>query len=116
MEYNSEDEGKIDELQAIEQTINSFLIQKQTFQVEMSEIENAVREVNNAKDGEVFRITSGIMVKKNKNELIKELEEKKQSLSLKINAIEKQEEILKKKSLSLRQSLSSALEKSKNNQ
>ena len=65
-------------------------MQKQSFQIELSETMTAIEEVTNSK-GDVFKVIGQVMVKSNKDSLKKELSEKKDLLSLRMNAIEKQE-------------------------
>ena len=81
---------KIRELQELEQRSQQTLMQKQSFQIELNEISNALDELQKTGD-EVYKILSGIMVKSEKQEILKELEEKKKINDLKINSISKQE-------------------------
>ena len=73
---DSESHKKIEELQMIEAQLQSFLAQRQTIQVELNEIDNAIEELKNS-DDEVYKVISGVMLKSNKSKLEKELEEKK---------------------------------------
>ena len=101
MELSKEIQQKIQELQILEQHLQGFLAQKQAFQLELNEATNALDELKKTKD-EVYKILSGIMLKAMKEDLIKELEEKKKLLELRINSIEKQELLLEKKSNELK--------------
>lgn len=93
--------NKIQELQMIEQNLQNILYQKQSFQSEVNEISNALDELKSTKE-DPYKIISGIMLKADKNELIKELEEKLRTSKLKVDSVEKQEKILSKKSAELR--------------
>lgn len=90
MEFDQETGKKIQELQVLEQNFQALLMQKQSFQIELSETMTAIEEVTNSK-GDVFKVIGQVMVKSNKDSLKKELSEKKDLLSLRMNAIEKQE-------------------------
>ncbi len=106
------DSEKLQELQLLEQHLHSFIVQKQSSQVELNEVENAFNEIKNSPH-EMYKIVGNIMVKANGEELKKELDEKKRILSLRISSIERQEKIIEKKSLELRKELTSSIEKDK---
>lgn len=90
MEIDEETNQKIQNLQLMEQGFQSLLVQKQTFQIELNEINNAVEEIGKAK-GDVFKIIGQIMLKADKNELKKDLLEKKSVLEVRLKSIDKQE-------------------------
>lgn len=93
MKINKETQEKIDKLQLIEQNLQNILIQKQTFQAQLLEIENALKELTNKK--EAYKIIGAIMVSSKKEDLEKELNQKKEILDLRLKNIEKQEEKIK---------------------
>ena len=80
----------IEELQILEQHLQSFLAQKQIIQVELQEISNAINELAKTKD-DVYKVLGAMMIKTDKDSLSKELEEKKKLAQLRINSIEKQQ-------------------------
>lgn len=108
MDIDSNMQKKIEELQIFERNMQNFLAQKQTIQIEFNETLNAVSEVKKAKD-EVYRIVGGIMLRTEKEGLLKELEEKKKILELRISSIEKQERILEENAEKLRQEITKSL-------
>ena len=80
---------KVAQLQMAEQRLQNFLMQKQNFQGQLLEIENALTE---AKDSEeVYRIFGQIMIKADKDKLKKELKDKKDLLDKRISEVDKQE-------------------------
>ena len=97
------DQEKIQEMQILEQRIQNLLLQKQSFQIELSETEGALGEIQNSE--EVFKIVGNIMLKSDKNSVNNELSEKKKLLELRINSIEKQEDAMEKKAETLRTEL-----------
>lgn len=99
---------KVEALQNIESTLHNFLHQKQSFQVELNEVENALSELSDSNE-EVYRILSGIMLKVSKEKTVSELEEKKRLLEMRIDSIEKQEKLLQSKSSELRESIDKSL-------
>jgi len=87
---------KIEEMKVIEMHLHNLLAQKQSIQIELNEIENALGEVTRAKD-EMYKVVSGVMLKSDKKTIEKELSGKKKILEMKVDAIEKQEDLLEKK-------------------
>ena len=94
---------KIQEMQIMEQRLNNMILQKQSFQMELSEAEGALSEIENSDD--VFKIIGNIMIKSDKNSVKKELSEKREVLSMRIKAIEKQEDVVSEKVEALRDDL-----------
>ncbi len=80
---------KVAQLQMAEQRLQNFLMQKQNFQGQLLEIENALTEAKDAE--EVYRIFGQIMIKADKDKLNKELGDKKDLLDKRISEIDKQE-------------------------
>ena len=95
---------KIQELQILEQNLVNIVFQKQTFQVELSEIQQAIKEINDSKE-DVFKIIGPIMVKTERKKIKQELEDKEKMFSLRIKAIDKQEKAIAEKSEILRQEI-----------
>ena len=93
---DSDISAKIEEMKVIEMHLHNLLAQKQSVQVELNEIDNAIDEVARAKD-EMYRVVSGVMIKSDKKTIEKELSDKKKVLEMKVDAIEKQENLLEKK-------------------
>ncbi|OYT41943.1 prefoldin subunit beta [Candidatus Pacearchaeota archaeon ex4484_26] len=97
-------EEKVKELQLIEQNLNNLVFQKQTFQLELNEVESANQALNEA-DGDVFKIVGNVMIKSEKEKLKKELDEKKELINLRVKNIEKQEKALRSRVEELRKSI-----------
>jgi len=87
---NKESEKKIQQLQLIEQNLHSIINQKQTFQMQLSENENALEELEKTKK-DVYKIIGTIMVNSDKEDVKNELKEQKEILDLRIKTLEKQE-------------------------
>ena len=89
-------ERKIQEMQILEQNLQSLLFQKQAFQMELSETQSALSVIE--KSGEdVFKIIGQLMIKTEKGKVREELENKKKLLDLRTKSIEKQETSLAEK-------------------
>ncbi|MCP3682913.1 MAG: prefoldin subunit beta [bacterium] len=89
MTGKKETEQKIQQLQMMEQSLQNLLMQKQGFHMQLSEIDSAIKELQNTTDA--YKIVGSIMVSAKKEELVKELTTKKETTELRVKAIEKQE-------------------------
>lgn len=107
-----ETQNKIQELQVLEQNLQNFMLQKQTFQAQLSEIENALNELSKTKK-QTYKIIGPIMVSSSKEELEADLNNKKDILNLRIKNLEKQENLLREKATKLQSEVIKNLEKKK---
>ncbi len=96
-------------LQLMEQSLQQFLLQKQTFQAQLMEIESALNELS--KTDKAYKIVGNIMVSSNKDELKKDLESKKEIISLRIKNLEKQEEKIKENASKLQEEIIKGMKK-----
>ena len=90
------DQEKFQEMQILEQNLQSLLMQKQAFQFELGETESAIEELSKTKD-DVYKLTGQILIKADKDQLKEELAQKKKIIELRVSSIDKQEEIFVKK-------------------
>jgi len=74
-------------------------MQKQQFQIQLIEIESALKELE--KTDSAYKIVGNIMVLSKKDELSKDLESKKEITALRIKTLEKQEADIKEKTTRL---------------
>lgn len=84
---------KIQEIQFLEQNLQNFLLQKQSFQMELSETKSALKEIEGSGD-KVFKIIGQLMIQTDKEKMKKELKDKEKFLDLRLKTIEKQENSL----------------------
>ncbi len=82
------------EYETLQQQLRSILIQKEALQIQIAEIENALEEIKNVKDEEIYKVVGSIMVKKKKEEVQKELEENKEDFELRVKSLENVEKNL----------------------
>ncbi len=90
---------KIQQLQMFEQSLQSLLQQKQTMQVQLAEVESALKEIQ-GKDS-AYKIIGNIMVATPTPEIVTELESKKELVELRIGTLDKQEADVKEKAEAL---------------
>lgn len=104
---NPESNKAIQELQHIEHALQHLSMQKQNSQVELNELDNALTEIKASKE-DVYRVLAGIMVKADKVALEKELEERKNVLNIRVQALEKQEKQTDEKAQKLKETVTKA--------
>lgn len=85
-----EDTQKLQEIQILEQNIQNIMMQKQSFEFELSETQSALKEIENSGD-EVYKIIGQLMVKSDKEKIKEELSNKEKLVELRISSLEKQE-------------------------
>ncbi|MBI2558623.1 prefoldin subunit beta [Candidatus Woesearchaeota archaeon] len=109
MDVSKETEQKISQLQMFEQSLQSFLGQKQQFQVQLVEIESALNELNNT--DKAYKIVGNIMVESDKDELKADLSSKKEMLELRIKTMDKQEAQVREKASKLQSEILKKIKK-----
>jgi len=105
---DSQVQEKIGQIQLIQQNLDNFSMQRQQFQLQLSEIESALSEIDNSKN--TYKIIGNIMVHADNAKLKKDLEEKKEMLGIRISTIEKQEDKLKVKAEEIQHEVMRSLE------
>ena len=109
MELGKEELGK---LQLLEQRLQVVLTQKQNFQAQLLELENALKEMKQGKD-KVYRIIGNIMIASERDELTKSLNSRNEILNLRIKNLEKQEVALKEEAEDLQKVVLNGLKNEK---
>jgi len=100
---------KIQELQLLRQNLQALIMEEQLLRQNLNEIEEALSEIE-VSEGKLFKLIGEVFVEKNKDDLINELNSKKEILEIKIESIEKQKEKMKEKIESLQKKLESITE------
>lgn len=96
-----------EEFQFYQQQLQTILIQKESLKLQVAEIEGALEELGKTEQQQAFKIVGNVMVKKNVEELKKELQETKEEAELRIKSLEKTEERIMNKLKELQSSLKS---------
>jgi len=105
-------ENKIQEMQILEQNLQNLLMQKQAFQMELSETDAALSEIEKS-DDDVFKIIGQLMIKTDKSKVKNELENKKKILDMRIKNFNNQESALSEKADKLREEIMKDTNKNK---
>ena len=99
---DEETAGKLQEMAILEQSVQNLSLQKQSLQFEINEMLSALEELGKSSEKEAFKIVGQIMVKSKKEDLEKELNERKDMAELRVKSIGKQEQSLRERLLSMR--------------
>jgi len=79
--------------QQLQQSLQSILVQKQQVELEQTEVEQALTELQKlGDDAVVYKATGSLMVKAEKPRLTTELAERKELLAARVSILAKQEE------------------------
>lgn len=83
-------------LNQLQQNLQAILMQKQQVEIEMVELDKALEELKKAAaDDTVYKSAGSVLIRANKDDVIKELEEKKELANTRIMVLSKQEARLK---------------------
>ncbi len=97
-------EQGIAQLQMFEMNLKNLAMQRQNFQMHITETETALEELEKTNNNP-FKIVGGIMIESTKDELKKELTSRKEIVELRIKNLEKQENQLKERADLLQKSV-----------
>jgi len=83
-------------LQQLQQTLQTVLAQKQQVELELTEIEQALSELQKtADDTVIYKAVGSLLVKSEKTEVTTDLNERKELLNVRVQVLGKQEERLR---------------------
>lgn len=99
VEVSKDLQEKINKLSMMEQSLQSFLGQKQTFQAQLIEIDSALEELD--KTDKAYKIVGNVMIASDSEELKKDLKQKKETTELRIRTIDNQEAKMREKTSKL---------------
>ena len=74
--------------------LGNISVQKQQLQIQATSIQQSLDELGKTKEKTVFKAVGNILINANTTEVKKELEDKKESLDLRLKSVEKQEQSL----------------------
>ena len=83
-------------LQQLQQTLQTVLAQKQQVELELTEIEQAISELQKtADDTVIYKAVGSLLVKSEKTKVTDDLNERKELLNVRVQVLGKQEERLR---------------------
>ena len=102
---------KVQQIQILQQNLQQLGMQKQQVQSQLIESESAIKELEST--SQAYKIVGKIMIASNKEDLIKDLEEKKETNNVRLKTFVEQENTLKQNIESLQQEIVSEMKKDK---
>ncbi len=85
--------AKVNQLQLLQQNLQTVLSHRQQLQEEIGELDSALTELNTTE--KAYKIVGRIMIASSKDKLLKELQDQKEVLDIRLKNFSKQEEKLK---------------------
>lgn len=82
----------INQLQLLQQNLQNLLLQKQQLHGQLTELNSALQELKNT--SQAYRIIGTVMLAASRDELSRELQEKKELIEIRMKNVEKQEHAL----------------------
>ena len=83
---------RVEQYQQYQQQLQSVMVQKESMQLQLMEIERTLEELNNTKSEKAYKITGQIMVIKQIEELKTELAESKEAIEIRSKSLDRTEE------------------------
>jgi len=104
-------QDQIARLQQLRSQLQMIVQQRQQVEIRLKELEHAIEEVEKLEGkGEIYRSIGSLLIKvENKDKLLEELKEDKETYKLRKTTLEKQEERIKEKLSELQNRLEDAL-------
>lgn len=110
MELPPQVQNMVAQLQTVQQQLQMVLSQKIQLENSLKEIEDAIKEVEKANDDTpIFKSVGTVLVKTVKEEILKELNERKETIEVRIRALSRQEDKLKERLQELQDKVKSML-------
>ncbi|MBW2987005.1 prefoldin subunit beta [Candidatus Woesearchaeota archaeon] len=106
---DADTQAKIQQLQVLEQSVQNLNVQKQQFQMQLTEIESALEEIK-GKDS-AYKIVGNVMVSKPTKEIEDDLNNKRELINVRIKSLENQENKIKEKISATQKEVMSVLKK-----
>ena len=84
---------KLEKMQFLQENLNAILMQKQAFQMELSETLSSLKEVESSKE-DIYKIVGQLMLKVPKERIKEELKAKEKIINARLEKLEGREEKL----------------------
>ena len=98
----------LNQAQLYQQQMQSIMVQKESLNMQLLEINNALDEIEKTKEKDLYKVSGPLLIKSAKEEIKKDLAEKKELIDLKLKTLEKSESKIKTKIDELRERLTKA--------
>ncbi len=110
MELPPQVQNMLAQLQTVQQQLQMVVSQKVQLENALKEVENAIQEVEKVDESTpIYKSVGTVLVKTKKEDVLKELNEKKETIEVRIRALSRQEEKLKERLKELQEKVKSML-------
>ena len=111
-DMNAEMQNKLAQFQQVQQQVQVIAQQKYQVDIQVTEIEKTIEELDKLKKGaEIYKSVGTILVRSDDKDALKtELEDKKETLGIRIKTLTKQEKTLREMHLNLQEELTKAFQ------
>lgn len=101
---------KLTRLQQLQNTMQQLILQKQRLDLELSESDRALKTLEDvSSDAKVYKSAGAILVEKKKDDVVKELKERREFLEMRSKVLAKQEGNTRERLTNLQESLQKEL-------
>jgi len=100
---------QIVQFQQIQKQLQIIVQQRMQFEMQLREVESAVKELEEHKEGEVYKTVGNLIIKSTSEKLTSELKEKKETLDVTIKKLKNQEEMYQNRLKELQKDIQAAL-------
>ncbi len=101
---------KLTRLQQLQNTMQQLVLQKQRLEIEMSESDRALKTLEDvSSDAKVYKSAGAILVEKDKENVVKELKDRREFLEMRSKVLSKQEGNTRERLTKLQESLQKEL-------
>ena len=101
---------KLTRLQQLQNTMQQLILQKQRLDLELSESERALKTLEDvASDAKVYKSAGAILVEKKRDDVVRELKERREFLEMRSKVLAKQEGNTRERLTSLQETLQKEL-------
>ncbi len=101
----NETQQLLEQAQVYQQQIQGIITQKETMNMQLLEMKNALEELEKSKETEVYKLSGPVLIKAKKTEVEKDLKEKKEMIEVRVKTLEKSEARIKGRIEELRHKL-----------
>jgi len=90
-------EEKQRELLALQQQYQALIVEIETLKLKNKEIEEVLEELNKSNKNEAYKLVGNVLIKKSKEEILKELNDEKEIIEVRLKSLEKNKQKIEEK-------------------
>lgn len=108
-EMSDETKQMVMEFQAYQRQLQSVAVQKENLKLQDLEIDKALEELDSSKQKTAFKITGAVMVSKPVSEIVSDLKDTKEAISIRVKSFDKTEKKIMERLKELQEKLKEAM-------